>query len=139
VTRIAGIVIVSLLLFVGCDRDAEPRAEPTVFVDVEIATEPPGMGRLPASWAHIAQDGLHSSLGLAASPRAELLDATANGDRVTGLEGRQDLRLDDAYVEVSRTMGSVAGGFEAPPLETSLDLDDFEASQEKVRRADLPL
>lgn len=125
-------VLAPLLIAAVSLRPPPPAPSDTSgFVEVELTTDTPGTVRLPASWAHVSRDGHNAELGLGATPRRELLDGVLEGNGANSLASRQDLRLDDVYVEVWTSYQPVAGGFDAPKLGKRVDPADFETGQEK--------
>ncbi|MEA2453484.1 MAG: hypothetical protein QOG04_2194 [Actinomycetota bacterium] len=125
-------VLVALLIAALARRSPTPApTNASGFVDVALTTDTPGSVRLPASWGHVALEGRHGGVALATSPRAELLDGVVEGNGAQSLAGRQDLRLDDVYVEVWTSYQPVAGGLAAPNLGERVNPADFEPGQEK--------
>ena len=116
-------------LSVGCDTQATEEP-PDGFVAVEIPTEDPGTVQLPGSWAHVSHAGINAELGIAASPRASLVDEVVHGNGANSMSGNEDLRADDVFVEVWGSYQPVAGGFDLPQLPRRLGLDAFEVDRQ---------
>jgi hypothetical protein len=104
---------------------------PLATSDVDTLELSIGAVQLPSSWSHVSREGRNGGLAMAASPRQEMLEGVVQGNGATSLAVRQDLRLDDAYVEVWTNYQPVEGGIDAPELGERLHPSDFEPVEVK--------